>query len=447
METDRWKQIDAILCQALEAKDQRDREQVVAAACGEDIELRAEVDQLLAFATSGPLFVEGSAGFSDQDFPLGKGDQVGSWTLDSVLGEGGSGLVFSATRTDAVLEPPVAIKCLRSSFFSRHARERFRSECRILARLNHPNIARLWDAGTTEIGIPYLVIEQVDGEQIDQWCQSDQPTLDQRLELFGKVCSSVAVAHQQAIVHRDLKPSNILVTSDVEPKLLDFGIARVLNTEWTRSSRITLTGSQPMTPQYASPEQLRGEELTIASDVYSLGLVLFKLLTGVLPYQLDAKEVGESLPKLPEGRSLRPSSARASDVPADQLRGDLDRMTQKALSFDPSLRYESAAELADEIQRFRDGLPIVARAPSTLYTARRFFARNRTALLHGALVTATFVASSMKSAVRRKRRTVRASRPAVSSANSSLSKAWFSRSRRGSAFGEPRLYHPPPPAL
>jgi len=344
-------------------------------------------------------------------------DQVGPWEIVGLIGEGGMGTVHFAERADGQFEQQVALKLLRHDL-DEAAQERFLAERQILAELQHPNIAHLLDGGVTapesgsgQAGRPYFVMEYVDGTPLDTYCNDHQLGVEARLRLFRQVCEAVTFAHRNLIVHRDLKPSNILVTepgadtatdddtgTGPQVKLLDFGIAKALEGAEGRAAR-TQTGESPMTPRYAAPEQVQGDPITTATDVYSLGVVLYELLTGTLPYDIKnapVAEVAEVIsttdPTAPsEQVTTTPSAASVveqthgmtPDELGRALNGDLDVIVKKALRKEPGQRYTSAAELGQDLDRYLDGLPVEARSASTGYRLRRFVARNRTAVLSG----------------------------------------------------------------
>ncbi|HXU33944.1 MAG TPA: tetratricopeptide repeat protein, partial [Thermoanaerobaculia bacterium] len=310
------------------------------------------------------------------------------------------GAVYLAKRADATFEKRAAIKLLKRGMDTDELVRRFRSERRILALLEHPHIARLLDGGSTEDGRPYLVMEYVEGRPIDAWCAEQSLSVEDRLMLFEKVCRAVHFAHRNLVVHRDLKPGNILVVADGEPRLLDFGIAKLL--EGDPEPFATVAAFLPMTPEYASPEQIRGEPVTTATDVYSLGVLLYRLLAGRSPYRPSVEGRAALAEAVCNQEPLRPSTvvgARAKTAAeaegaerdrhlAKRLRGDLDTIAQKALSKEPSRRYESAEQLAADIRRHLDGLPVLARPSGVGYRTSKFVGRHKVGvvLAVGALV-------------------------------------------------------------
>jgi hypothetical protein len=307
---------------------------------------------------------------------------IGIYRVVRELGCGGMGAVYLATRADGKFEQTVAIKMLRREFNTARLRQNFRREKDILAALSHPNIATLLDTGTTEDGIPYLVMEYVEGESIDKFCKSCDLPLNARLKLFNKVCDAVAFAHRNLIIHRDLKPSNILVTLAGELKLLDFGISKLLDAQ--SDDAHTIPGL--MTPEYASPEQIEGANVTTATDIYSLGLVLFKLLTGSFPFDLENKTNGNLLREITTAAPKLPSRTTASGLSSQELKGDLDNIVLKAIDREPELRYSSVEQLSADIWRFIDGEPILARPASFLYRTGKFYGRHKIAVVAGVLV-------------------------------------------------------------
>jgi serine/threonine protein kinase/TolB-like protein/Flp pilus assembly protein TadD len=342
-----------------------------------------------------------------------KGTRVGNYRIVREIGRGGMGGVYLAERADAQFRQRVALKLIKRGMDWDEIIRRFRRERQVLAGLNHPNIARLLDGGTTDEGLPYFVMEYVEGAPITEFCDQRRLSIDERLRVFQSICAAVSYIHQNSIVHRDIKPSNILVTEDGAPKLLDFGIAKILLPQGLLSSiDQTATGTHLFTPAYASPEQIRGEEVTSASDVYSLGVLLYELLCGHHPLRLRNRSPLEVLRIISEQEPTAPSTAAATtetvtrDDKSEQLllpqtvavfrrenperlrrrlRGDLDNIALKALRKEPKQRYQSVAELSEDIERRFAGLPVSARPATITYRAARFARRNR-GMLAAALV-------------------------------------------------------------
>jgi Tol biopolymer transport system component/tRNA A-37 threonylcarbamoyl transferase component Bud32 len=363
---DRWSRVEALFYEALE-RDPDTRAAFLERSCAGDEELRREVEDLLTHTdvTLGQLRQPVDAAVL-QFSPAGR--QIGPFRLVRMLGEGGMGTVYLAERADEEYRQQVAIKLMRADM-GRNSEmlRRFRTERQILADLNHPYIARLLHGGTTSQGAPYLVMEYIDGAAIDRFCADRNLALEQRLPLFLKVCSAVEYAHRKNIIHRDLKPANILVTADGEPKLLDFGIAKLLEPGSGDRDRAAarLTG-RLMTPEYASPEQVRGEPLTPATDIYSLGTVLYELAAGRHPFrreQASPLELGrmvcETQPE-PPSQALRGAQG-ASSPAVVKLRAGLDPIILKALRKEPERRYVSAAEFAADVRAWLEGSPVRAR--------------------------------------------------------------------------------------
>lgn len=309
------------------------------------------------------------------------------------LNEGGSGVVYLAERTDGDLRQPVALKLLQLTEAPDEAlNRRFATERQILSRLSHPNIAHLIDGGLTAEGRPFLATEFVDGRQIDQWCEQEQATLRQRIELFLKVIAAVDYAHRHMVIHRDLKPPNILVTAEGEPKLLDFGIARLLDAG-SRTELTADTGNQALSLNYASPEQIEGNGLNAATDVYSLGVILYELISGHRPF--DHIESSHLVPQAILAGEIEPPSRRTRQAIASTIRTDLDAIVMKALRRNPAERYLSVRELAEDLERLLEHRPVLARRGRLLYRARRYAWRHRFGLAAvialGALIIAFMV--------------------------------------------------------
>jgi len=329
---------------------------------------------------------------------LAAGDRVGPYRILEEIARGGMGIVYRAERADGAFERQVAIKVMRPELAGAALGGRFAEERRILAAVDHPGIARLLDGGATPDGRLYLVLELVEGRLLDRWA-AEQP-LGERLRLFVEVCDAVEHAHRRLVLHRDLKPANILVTAAGQPRLLDFGIARLLGAP-QEPGALTRLGLRPLTPEYASPEQLRGEPLTTASDVYSLGVVLFELLTGRRPLELDpGTSPEERARRIESGPGARPSAAlrrtgAAPAFPARRLEGDLDAIVGRALAADPDRRYPSAAALAADLERHRAGRPVEARPPALAERAALFVRRHRAAVAASALLAAVLAGATL----------------------------------------------------
>ena len=332
------------------------------------------------------------------------GERIGPYRIVRSLGRGGMGEVFLAERADEQFQQQVAIKLVRRGLLSRHVQGRLKLERQILATLDHPNIARLFDGGTTTDGTPYIVMEYVDGEPIDIYCDSRCLSVEQRLQLFKVICSAVHRAHQNLIVHRDLKPSNILVARDGTPKLLDFGIAKMLDDrQMMHTMAVTQADYRVLTPDHASPEQIRGDPITTASDTYVLGVVLYELLCGCKPFTLKGNRLGdlersicEETPPLPsmvvQAREDAAGIARQHGTTPARLRrelaGDLDNIVLLAMRKEPERRYSSVEQFAADIDRYLQGMPVIARADAWSYRAGKFLKRH--ALVTG--LAAAFVA-------------------------------------------------------
>jgi predicted Ser/Thr protein kinase len=394
MEADNWKTIKGHLLEALRL-DAHARAAYLDRA-GITAEARAEVESLLALEADAQDFMSLPAGeFSGDIFASSESDalikqRIGAYEIVSELGYGGMGAVYLARRADGKFEQTVAVKMLRREFNTERLRRTFDREKDILAALSHRNIARLLDAGSTTDGIPYLAMEYVRGEPLDKFCQSRRLSLDERLKLFGKVCEAVAYAHRNLVVHRDIKPGNILVNEDGEPKLLDFGISKLLGAGKADAAGVTQLGA--LTPLYASPEQVRGEAVTTASDVYSLGVVLFKVLTEDLPYRAVEKPNGDLLREITESAPRLPSAAAQATVTTSQLKGDLDNIILKSLSKEPERRYQTVEELSADLRRFSQGLPVLARPATLSYRAAKFYGRNKVPVWAAALIVISLCA-------------------------------------------------------
>ncbi len=408
---ERWREVLAAADRAL-ALDLEERQAFVAQCSADDPPLGAELKALLASADSGSALDSPAAVFagplladlSAEPDPVGSQSRIGPYRVVGEIGRGGMGAVYLAERADDQYRKQVALKLLSAGSASdEHRVRRFLEERQILAALEHPDIARLLDGGVTLDGLPWFAMEYVEGEPIDQYCDARNLSIERRLELFHRVCAAVQYAHRHLIVHRDLKPANILGSGDGEVKLLDFGIAKLLGVDAANASGVlTQTGERVMTPLYASPEQVRGDSVSTASDVYALGVLLYELLAGRHPYRHPTRQphevalaILEQELERPSAAVLRPGSAPESGPPgvtpeqiaaargstpvklARRLHGDLEAIVLKAMDKDPKRRYGSAEQLEADIQRHLTGLPVVARPASRLYQTRKFLRRHR----------------------------------------------------------------------
>jgi len=391
----RWDRLKTILDEALTQSSSAARIALVERRCGQDTDLLEEAESLLAEAEA--LLKEPTDSFEDcarnaastfwQEGPPRGGERVGAYVIVRELGRGGMGTVFLAERADGQFEKQVAIKILNRGADTAEILRRFRAERQILANLDHPNIARLLDAGTTDDGLPYFIMDYVVGVPVTRFAVTQRLATHQRLELFLKICAAVEFAHRNLVVHRDIKPSNILANAEGEPKLLDFGIAKLLAKD-EDAAQSTKEAQQHLTPICASPEQAKGDPITIATDIYSLGALLYEMLSDQKPHRFStarpthdelALVVGEQVPPAP--------SAVASDArTARLLRGDLDAIVQLAMRKEPELRYTKVADLATDIRRYLAREPVVARPPTVGYRAKCLVKRNGSLLVTSAAV-------------------------------------------------------------
>jgi non-specific serine/threonine protein kinase/serine/threonine-protein kinase len=322
------------------------------------------------------------------------GRRIGAYEIVALIGSGGMGEVYRARRIDAQYEKEVAIKLVPATHAAGFILQRMRSERQILAKLDHPNIARLIDGGATEDGLPYLIMDLVDGQPLDRYCEERQLPIRDRLKLFRDVCSAVSYAHQHLVVHRDLKPSNILVTPDGTVKLLDFGIAKLLQpTLGNEGTAPTVTGMSTLTLEFASPEQVLGKPITTASDAYSLGVVLYLLLTNHTPYRSEHQSTHELMREVCEVEPARPS-ARVADEHrkgGDRIDGDLDAITMRALRKEPDRRYHSVDEFSDDVRRYLDAMPVLAREGQLAYRVGKFLRRRKLEVAAATLLAASLI--------------------------------------------------------
>ncbi|NGP88231.1 serine/threonine-protein kinase [Fodinibius halophilus] len=409
MKQHQWKKVNKIVDTALDL-DKKERATYIEERCKDDKELKQQVTQLLAsieksgtenFLGTPETYLSDIAGeLSPGDAPMASsmiGQQVGNYSLHELIGHGGMGSVFKGERADEAYKKEVAVKILRRGMDTPSNIARFKRERNILANLDHSNIARLLDGGLTEEGLPYLVMEYVDGTPLLEYCNKHQLSVEKRLALFEQVCFAVQHAHQNAIIHRDLKPSNILVNTQGDVKVLDFGIAKLIEPDDEGASFQTRTGARMLTLGYAAPEQLASQTITTATDSYVLGILLYELLAGVHPFEMDEKSFVEIEEQIREQRPYSPSQ-RFSDLSTNNqqqiaekrktspatlvktLKGDLDAIVMKALRKEPNSRYSSAEQLLEDLNRQKTNLPIIAREDTFRYNASKFIKRHKTGL-------------------------------------------------------------------
>ncbi len=411
MRSEEWKKVEELLDAALELEPP-ERRGFLDEVGASSLELRREVESLLAGEPQVDGFLAGMAlalsadFFADgEDSEERAGQTVGRYRIIREIGRGGMGAVFLAERSDGEFQQEVALKVVWRSFADSDLARRFRQERQILASLNHPNIAWLLDGGVSAEGEPFLAMEYVAGVRIDDYCDGRSLATEERLSLFVAVCEGVSYAHQNLIIHRDIKPSNILVTNEGVPKLLDFGIAKLINPDTGKGDAETVTGLRAMTPDYASPEQVRGVGVTTASDVYSLGALLYQLLTGHRPHRLKNRRTDEIARVICEEEPERPSTAvshveevtgaddgklatlspetiserrgRTPEQLRRTLRGDLDNIVLMAMRKEPQRRYASVAQLSDDLRRYLEGRPVLAHKDTFSYRAAKFVRRHK----------------------------------------------------------------------
>lgn len=422
MKMENWQKIHEIVLDALDLNATR-RHEFLEKHCGANTEIRREVESLLAGETGAEKIFDSPAIFNyasffaqENELDIQVGRQIGNYRILQEIGRGGMGAVFLAERADGEFDQQVALKIVRQTFADAELKRRFRHERQILASLNHPNIAKLLDGGISEAGEPFLAMEYVEGESIDEFTEKQNLEIEECLKLFLKVCEAVSYAHRNLIIHRDIKPSNILVDKSGEPKLLDFGLAKIFDEKLLDVSQ-TETAFRAFTPAYASPEQIHGKNISTASDVYSLGIVFYELLTGERPFHFENKSYEEILRSIDTQEPPPPSSVisnlrhtaerlqtKEDDSPTQKggahrttndeekatpkfktqnpksLRGDLDNIALMALRKEPERRYQSVEQFASDIERHLQGLPIRARPQTVSYRASKFFQRNKIAV-------------------------------------------------------------------
>jgi len=396
------------------------RDEFLVSECGDDAALLDEVRALLDAEGHDDDTIRGAVEALAADLVSGTEEalidqRIGNYRLVRVLGTGGMGSVYLAERADDQFEHQVAVKVLQAGRIDPHSVQRIRSERQLLASLNHPNIARLLDGGETGDGIPYLVMEYIEGLPIDVYCDERRLDVGQRLEMFKKICRAVDYAHRNLIVHRDIKPSNILVAADGEPKLLDFGVARMIDADFPAANQATVEAKRMLTPEYASPEQVRGEPVSISTDIYSLGVLLYRLLCGRTPYRVRDEFPSDLARAILEDEPSKPSaalvtgqersddtddiSARRHSSPSrlrQRLQGDLDNIALMALRKEPEHRYESARAFYDDIDNYLAHRPVLARPASLAYRSAKFVRRHHVGLSALGVIVAVLIGSAIQ---------------------------------------------------
>ena len=390
MTPDRWQRVKDVFSAACEL-DASERNRYLDETCAGDAALRAEVVSLLdahnqtdaVIDRPAAAYVGGGEVFAGSDRRIGQ--RIGAYEIVALIGHGGMGEVYRARRVDAQYDKEVAIKLVPAGYHRDFVLQRLRAERQILANLDHPDIARLIDGGATDEGLPYLVMELVAGEPLDRYCEQRKLTMRERLQLFRDVCAAVSYAHQRLVVHRDLKPGNILVTAEGRVKLLDFGIAKLLQPSANDTGAApTITLMQALTPGFASPEQILGGTITTASDVYSLGVVLYLLLTGRSPYRTSLDSAQDAIREVCDNDPPPPSSHLSLDR-------DLDAITLRALRKEPDKRYRSVDELSEDVRRHLEGLPVLARGDQFSYRAGKFVRRHRIEIIAAGVLGVTLL--------------------------------------------------------
>ncbi len=423
LNAERWSRIAELFAHAAELEPGK-REDFLDSACGGDTELREYIQDLLQADPAVEAIVERTIistvrdafGDDTSQSEQMKGQMIGPYRVDRLLGSGGMGMVYLAQRADEQFDQQVAIKLGRHRLVDPQTELRLRHERQFLADLDHPNIARLFDGGTTDDGVPYLVMEHIDGVRLDMYCDLHRLNIAERLRLFQTICAAVHYAHQNLIIHRDIKATNILVAKDGTPKLLDFGIAKLSDAEGAATDGLTREGAVIMTPANGAPEQISGQNITTATDIYGLGLLLYDLLSGLRAYETEGLTPAEAASIISQETTVSPSRRLAQKKKAAQsqhdaaalheleqiaadrstslerlrrrLRGDLDVIVLKALRKEPARRYRSANAFADDIGLHLKSMPIVARTDSWRYRAGKFVQRHFAAVTASVLVVA-----------------------------------------------------------
>jgi len=405
MKPESWKQVKQALEEALSLPVPR-REAFLNRLRSKDAAIHGEVVSLLNVQVEDRFLDRFFVGLETGPDPAPKNSRIGPYRILDKLGDGGMGSVYLAARDDGVYRQRVAVKILKKDMDTAQFAARFERERQILASLNHPNIAKLLDGGATADGLPYLIMEYIEGEPLRAYCDRRELSAAQRLDLFKKICHAVHYAHQNLVVHRDLKPANILVDAEGEPKLLDFGIAKMLAQDAVGPQTVTAASFSMMTPEYASPEQIQCEPITTASDVYSLGVALYELLAGRRPYRLDTRSFEEIRKAICEKEPIRLRDGASVDADYGRLLreapADMESVVAMALRKEPNRRYASALQLAEDIDRCQMGFPVVARRGTWRYLAGKFLRRHLAAALFAAAFLAVILWFSMTLALKQR---------------------------------------------
>jgi len=387
MEKALWNKIESIVDEALTLSG-RERETYIAEQCTNDAVLLGHVTQLLneikeadensflEFKSDNFRKIANSQQFKKVEYA--KGDAIGPYQVEAIIASGGMGSVYKAKRADGAFEMEVAIKFIKTQNYNRETLRRFELEQKILAKLQHPNIARLLDGGLTKKdGVPYIILEYVNGTPINEYCTKYNCSIEERITLLKQVLQAVGFAHENLVIHRDLKPGNIFVDESGKVKILDFGISKLLEEENEGPGIHTQTGVRLLTTRYAAPEQIRQENITTATDMYALGVVFYELLSGFSPYELENTSRYGIEQAVIHQDALKPSQKSNIDTDKKKLKGDLDAIALKAIRKEPERRYRVANEFLEDISDFENGLPVSARDGSMKYRTQKFLSRHK----------------------------------------------------------------------
>src|SRR5215468_5710841 len=406
MSPERWQRIEELFG-AVVNRPVIERETYLTEICDGDEELRLEVLSLLARDTAEDFIrdpiASAALSFTAKSKDDLTGERIGPYRVSRLIGRGGMGAVYEAERDDVQFRQQVALKIIKREVDTDFVRDRFLRERQILASLDHPHVARLFDGGATPDGLPYFVMELVAGDPITAYCRRHRLSINEKLKLFRKVCSAVQHAHQKLVVHRDLKPSNILITEEGAPKLLDFGIAKLLSPDGSQTHTRTETALRMMTPEYASPEQARGQAVATTTDVYSLGVVLYELLTERRPREFETYFPAEIERAFRDAEIEEPSKVVSRNTGAGarlarSLAGDLDNIVLMAMRKEPERRYQSVEQFSEDIRRYLAGMPVVARKDTFRYRSGKYVRRHKAGVAVLALMIVLAVAMSVQAA-------------------------------------------------